>query len=106
MPPKPDPPDTMRYCSKAGLFYAVVPPSTNTNCFAGSSLSQAIVSGGKYTGAAVLCVIVAWFAILLTGNFPRGLFDFVVGVLRWGLRVSAYAFLLTTDRYPPFSLAP
>jgi hypothetical protein len=56
--------------------------------------------------AAVMCVIVAWFAILLTGTYPRQLFDFVVGVLRWGLRVSAYAFLLTTDRYPPFSLAP
>lgn len=56
--------------------------------------------------AAVLCVIVAWFSILLTGHYPRRLFDFVVGVLRWGLRVGAYAFLLTTDRYPPFSLAP
>ncbi len=53
---------------------------------------------------AVFSVIVAWFAILFTGRYPRGLFDFVVGVLRWGLRVSAYAFLLTTDRYPPFSL--
>ena len=55
--------------------------------------------------AAILCVIVAWFAILFTGRYPRGLFDFVVGVFRWGLRVSAYAFLLTTDRYPPFSLS-
>ena len=54
--------------------------------------------------AAVACVIVAWFAILFTGRYPRGLFDFVVGVSRWGLRVSAYAFLLTTDQYPPFSL--
>jgi len=54
--------------------------------------------------AAVICVIIAWFAILFTGRYPRGLFDFVVGVSRWGLRVSAYAFLLTTDRYPPFSL--
>jgi len=54
--------------------------------------------------AAVACVIVAWFAILFTGRYPRGLFDFVVGVTRWGLRVSAYAFLLTTDQYPPFSL--
>ncbi len=54
---------------------------------------------------AVIAVIVAWFAILITGRYPRGLFDFVVGVLRWALRVNAYAFLLVTDRYPPFSLS-
>lgn len=51
-------------------------------------------------------VIIAWFAIMITGSYPRGLFNYVVGVMRWGLRVSAYAFLLTTDRYPPFSLKP
>jgi Domain of unknown function (DUF4389) len=55
--------------------------------------------------AAGLCVVAAWFAILFTGRYPRGPFDFVVGVFRWTLRVWAYAFLLTTDRYPPFSLA-
>ena len=54
--------------------------------------------------AAAFCVIIAWFAILFTGRYPRGLFDFVAGVFRWNLRVAAYAFLLVTDAYPPFSL--
>jgi hypothetical protein len=51
-----------------------------------------------------LAAAIAWFAILATGRYPRSLFDYVVGVGRWGLRVNAYAFLLVTDRYPPFSL--
>lgn len=55
--------------------------------------------------AALVCVVLAWFAILFTGRYPRSLFDFVVGLFRWCLRVVAYAFLLTTDRYPPFSLS-
>ena len=53
---------------------------------------------------ALLAIVVAWFAILATGRYPHTLFDYVVGVGRWSLRVNAYAFLLVTDRYPPFSL--
>jgi hypothetical protein len=54
--------------------------------------------------AAFVCWIIAWFAILFTGRYPKGLFKFVEGVQRWSLRVTAYAFLLITDKYPPFSL--
>jgi Domain of unknown function (DUF4389) len=55
--------------------------------------------------AAVVVVIVAWFAILISGGYPRGLFDFVEGVIRWHNRVVAYAFTLVTDAYPPFKLS-
>jgi hypothetical protein len=55
--------------------------------------------------AAVVVVIIAWFAILFTGTYPRSLFNFVVGVLRWSNRVTGYAFILVTDQYPPFRLS-
>jgi uncharacterized protein DUF4389 len=58
-----------------------------------------------YIGVCI-SVIIAWFAILFTGRYPRGLFDYVEGVLRWQNRVLAYAFLLVTDIYPPFRLQP
>ena len=53
---------------------------------------------------AIFAVILAWLAILVTGRYSKGIFDFIVGVGRWHLRVGAYALLMVTDRYPPFSL--
>jgi len=58
-----------------------------------------------YLGA-LFAIIAAWFAILFTGRFPRGIFDYLVGVGRWTNRVTAYAFILVTDAYPPFRLSP
>ncbi|HEX2923018.1 MAG TPA: DUF4389 domain-containing protein [Chloroflexota bacterium] len=53
----------------------------------------------------LVAIVVAWFAILITRRYPRALFDYVVGVFRWSIRVTAYAFLLTIDQYPPFTLS-
>jgi hypothetical protein len=55
--------------------------------------------------AVIVVVILAWFAILFTGRYPRGMFEFVEGVIRWHNRVVGYAFILVTDRYPPFSMS-
>lgn len=68
------------------------------------ALPHYIVLFFLYIGAWI-AVIIAWFAILFTGRYPQSLFHFLVGVLRWSLRVTVYAFLLTTDRYPPFRLS-
>ena len=54
---------------------------------------------------ALVAIVVAWFAILITGRYPRGLFNYVVGLLRWSIRVSAYMYLLVTDEYPPFGMS-
>ncbi len=59
---------------------------------------------GALEVAAGFCVFIGWWAIMFTGRFPRGMHGFVVGVMRWSVRVFCYAILLTTDRYPPFSL--
>jgi Domain of unknown function (DUF4389) len=56
--------------------------------------------------AAFFAGIGAWFAILFTGRYPRGIFNFIEGVIRWGNRVTGYAFTLITDQYPPFRLSP
>ena len=55
--------------------------------------------------AVSVLTVVAWFAILFTGRYPRVIFDYLEGVLRWHNRVLAYALLLVTDRYPPFRLS-
>ena len=68
------------------------------------ALPHWIILGFLFLGV-IVAVVIAWFAVLITGRYPRSLFDYVVGVGRWFLRVQAYAIYLVTDRYPPFSLS-
>jgi hypothetical protein len=57
-----------------------------------------------FVGLAAACVFVyAWFAILFTGRYPRGAFDFIAGVARWSVRVTGFSYWMT-ERYPPFSM--
>ncbi|MET0835309.1 MAG: DUF4389 domain-containing protein [Thermoleophilaceae bacterium] len=69
------------------------------------AIPHVIVLAFLYLGVLIV-VIVAWFAILFTGRYPRGLFDYVEGVIRWHNRVVGYALVLVTDEYPPFRLGP
>jgi hypothetical protein len=78
------------------IWRAVEPLGLGPEAIAPAEAARLVDVGGA--------VVIVWFAILFTGRYPRGLSDFVVGVGRWSLRVGAYAFLLVTDRYPPFSL--
>jgi hypothetical protein len=56
--------------------------------------------------AALLLSLVGWFMVLFTGRYPRSFHEFVVGLMRWSVRVQAYSLVLVTDRYPPFQLSP
>ena len=83
------------------MIRKIIPKSWRGGFLGGQSAAANLFASGT---AVVAGQILAWFAILVTGQYPRSLFDFIVGVYRWLLRVGAYAFLLVTDEYPPFSL--
>jgi hypothetical protein len=93
-------------CVKLELRY----PNAATELHRGMPLVKWFLAIPHYIVLAVLFIavlfvtIIAWFAILFTGKYPRTIHEFVVGVFRWCLRVNAYAFLLLTDKYPPFGL--
>lgn len=56
--------------------------------------------------AGIVLSLIGWFVVLFTGRYPRSFHDFVVGLMRWSIRVQAYTTVLVTDRYPPFQLRP
>lgn len=95
---------------RQGLDLMIVYPDAKQDLSRGMPLIKWLLAFPHYfilglLGIAVAVVtVIAWFAILFTGRYPRGMFEFTVGVLRWTTRVNCYAILLTTDRYPPFSL--
>lgn len=86
-------------------------PEVETELQRGMPLVKWLLAIPHFIALAFLCVgvvfawIIAWFAVLINGTYPRSLFDFVVGVMRWEVRVMAYAIILATDQYPPFSLS-
>ena len=92
------------------LHLEIAYPNVETELGRGMPLVKWLLAFPHYfvlfflTIGAFFAVIFAWFAILFTGRYPRSIFDFVVGVARWHNRVTAYALILVTDKYPPFSL--
>jgi hypothetical protein len=120
--------ELLRFANRVGLYFALLRdeypstdeqqalrleieyPNAETDLARGMPLVKWLLAIPHYVVlfflyiAAFFVVIFAWFAILFTGRYPQSLFDFVVGVARWHNRVLAYAFLLVTDKYPPFSL--
>jgi hypothetical protein len=96
--------------AEQAIHLDMVYPDANTQLMRGMPLVKWFLAIPHYfvlfflSIAMLVCVIIAWFAILFTGHYPKGLFDFVVGVSRWNFRVQAYTMLLVTDKYPPFSL--
>jgi hypothetical protein len=119
--------ELLRFQNRVGVYVALMDdryPSTDeqqsvridipypTGLNRGLPIVKWLLATPHYLVLIVLCigallgVIAAWFAILFTGRFPRGIFDYLVGVGRWITRVNAYAFLMLTDEYPPFRLRP
>ena len=122
--------ELMRFTNRVGAYFALMEdryPSTDEQQYVALEMTypdartelnrwlplvkwflvipHVIVLAVLYLGV-IFAVFAAWFAILFTGRYPRPLFDFVEGVIRWHNRVAAYALVLVTDEYPPFRLGP